>query len=250
LGLNIRFRAVPSEKELIVFPRLRNLIYPDIPFQEYFGIHASKGLVEDPAWYAGTRDYTGNRPAKNIHWKASARLGKMQEKLFEPTSHRKVLFVFDVRGFVRSGDAEGFERGLEITASLADRLMETGASFGFASNARMIGGFSSALPVGRGPEHLGRMLELLARTESSEKEKLEDVLEGVGAAGGMGCVYCGRSPEDGAGTFVYMAPAHRKRVIFLFAVKPEGNPDEYFSGNGPEGFRSFFFEELIDASVS
>jgi uncharacterized protein (DUF58 family) len=246
LGLNIRSRQVPSEKELVVFPRLRDLKYPDIPFQEYFGIHASKGLVEDPAWYAGTRDYSGNRPSKNIHWKASARLGKLQEKLFEPTSHRKVFFIFDIRGFLRAEDRDGFERGLELVASLADRLMETGASFGFAANARMIGGRSPVLPVGRGPEHLGRLLELAARTEFVENEEIEEIMEEIASAGMMGYVYCGRSFEVCAGMFSRMAPARRKRVILLFAVKPEDGTEEEAPSVGPAGLKSYYFGELID----
>ena len=246
LGLNIRSRNVPSEKELVVFPRMLDLVYPDIPFQEYFGIHASKGLVEDPAWYAGTRDYSGNRPSKNIHWKASARLGKMQEKLFEPTSHRKVFFIFDIRGFSRSGDGEGFERGLEIVASLAGRLMETGASFGFASNARMIGGRSALLPVGRGPAHLGQLLEMLARTEIVENEEIEEIMEEIASAGMAGYVYCGWSFEVCAGMFSRMAPARRKRVILLFAVKSEDGTREDAPSAGPTGLRSYYFGELVD----
>ncbi|MDY7028971.1 MAG: DUF58 domain-containing protein, partial [Spirochaetota bacterium] len=107
LGLHLRRRRISIPGELIVFPRLGEIMPLHIPFQEYFGIHASKGPVEDPAWYAGTRDYTGNRPARNIHWKASARLSKLQEKLYEPTSHRKVLLVLDTSGFPPDGGPAG-----------------------------------------------------------------------------------------------------------------------------------------------
>ncbi|MGC9313777.1 MAG: DUF58 domain-containing protein, partial [Sediminispirochaetaceae bacterium] len=197
LGLHLRRRHISIPGELIVFPRLGKLMPLHIPFQEYFGIHASKGPVEDPAWYAGTRDYTGNRPARNIHWKASARLSKLQEKLYEPTSHRKVLLVLDTSGFPPDGGPDGgpagerlrvdngaakdgsrdsrdgkeegagtvdlFEDLITTAATLASVLMETGASFGLVTNAALAGDRPPVLPIGRGPEQLGALLEMLAR---------------------------------------------------------------------------------------
>ncbi|MFQ3621623.1 MAG: DUF58 domain-containing protein [Spirochaetales bacterium] len=99
LGLQRKIKPLPFKKEILVFPRLRKYEFSDSAFQEFFGIHLAKGLIQDPAWYAGTREYTGNRPARYIHWKASARLGTFQEKVFEPTSQEKIVFVLKTGGF-------------------------------------------------------------------------------------------------------------------------------------------------------
>jgi uncharacterized protein (DUF58 family) len=240
LGLYRRQRKYPLEGEIVVFPRLGEMMPLDIPFQEYFGIHASVGPVEDPSWYAGTRDYSGNRPAKNIHWKASARLGVLQEKLYEPTSHRKVLFVLDSSGFpgLRYGDtspapadASGnieaedpgqvFEESISTLATLAAALMETGASFGLVTNAPLSGGKPRILPSGRGPEHLGLLLDMLARVGTGEADDLAPLLSRT-LPGETGIIYCGYETGPGALAFLSSATSRRRKMLFLFSRSPAG----------------------------
>ncbi len=253
-GLYEKERSASSDREILVFPRIRPLKGFDVSFQEYFGINAAKGLVEDPAWYAGTRDYSGLRPAKYINWKAGAHLGRLQEKLFEPTSHRKVLFVMDLRGFLENRfegaddtggrdagegqstrDArEAFEESLEATASIARDLMESGASFGWISNGRVRGGDYGFLEMGRGPEHLGRLLELLARLEFAEverdgREDFGDLLYRMGREG-MGFVYLGFSPDERTELFYTLPAERRKKLIFIFSRLPK----LYSASAGPE----------------
>ncbi len=208
--------------EVVVYPRVRPMITPDTSFQEYFGIHAAKGPIEDPAWYAGTREYSGNRPARHIHWKASARLGVLQEKIFEPTSHRKVLFVLDVRGYRRDGGTAVFETALEVIASLASVYMESGASIGIVTNGKIAGGTFRYIPLGRGPEQLGMILELLARVTIGADKDLEELLPRAGR-GGTGFVYVGYSPDDRTKLFFGLPAAQRKRILFIFS-QSEGTP--------------------------
>ena len=230
LGLHLRRLHISLPGELIVFPRLGELMPLHIPFQEYFGIHPSKGPVEDPAWYAGTRDYTGNRPAKNIHWKASARLARLQEKLYEPTSHRKVLLVLDTSGFPQTGDTfpyvetppeehVTFEHLISATATLANALMETGASFGLVTNAVLNGPHPQVLQVGRGPEQLGILLEMLARVEGGTQGDLSELLTGM-VRGDLGIIYFGSGPGQEAHRLVDSASPRRMRIFFIFSHPP------------------------------
>ena len=116
LGLYKKEKKLPYSWEIVMYPKLVALRNFDVPFRDYFGIHPSKGIIEDPAWYEGTREYSGNRPARAIHWKASARYGKLQEKIFEPTSHQKVFFILEGLGFRHVQDQAGFEKALEVLA--------------------------------------------------------------------------------------------------------------------------------------
>jgi len=116
LGLCRKEKTLAFERDIVVFPRLLSLRDLEPPFRDYFGIHPAKGIIEDPAWYEGTREYSGNKPARNIHWKASARLNVLQEKLFEPPSHKKIFFLLDGEGFEEAEDGEGFEKALEVLA--------------------------------------------------------------------------------------------------------------------------------------
>ena len=249
LGLHRRLKVFGGVREVIVFPRLLPLKRMDIPFREYFGIHASKGPVDDPAWYTGTRDYTGNRPARNIHWKASARLGVLQEKLYEPTSHRKVLFVLDFAGLAGEYPGEpsrDFEPMIETTATLAAALMETGASFALVANTRLTGGGTPLLPMGRGPEHLGTFLEMLARIEPAAEGDLAVLLR-ESDPDHTGLVYLGPAPGEGVRSLLFSSSAHRRRrMYFVFAGEESpgaSDPPAVFLW---EGYPSCPFREVVD----
>ena len=205
-------------------------------------MHTGRGPVDDPAWYAGTREYSGLRPAKNIHWKASARLGALQEKIYEPTYHRKVLFVFDAQSYTvlpksedeaainlfdfRDAALRDYERMLETMGTLAAKLMESGASFGLVSDCsgtKPAPGITT-LPAGRGPEQLGLFLETLARAKEPQisdfdsspgPSRLSAVLREASFAC-TGLVYCGACPGEGAMSVLREA-GRRKKILFIFS---------------------------------
>ncbi|MDR3200770.1 MAG: DUF58 domain-containing protein [Spirochaetales bacterium] len=216
LGLSCRTHELAGPREIIVFPRRLRMKALSVPFQEYFGAHAARGPVEDPAWYAGTRDYTGTRPAKSIHWKASARLGVLQEKICEPTLHHKMLFILDAEGWAaNSGETSpDFERMLETLGTLAAALMETGASFGFVTNAALENSSRRILPAGRGPEHLGSMLEILARAAGKSASGIEEALREA-ASGYAGFVYCGSAAGEHSRR-VCQGISGRKKIFCVF----------------------------------
>ena len=234
LGLWSREKILDFKHEIIVYPRIIPTEDLVLPFRDYFGIHPAKGIIEDPAWYEGTREYTGTRPARNIHWKASARFDSLQEKIFEPTSHRKAFFLLDGSGFEREQDAAGFETALEVLASLASILAESGASIAAATN-RAVPGFSPVLPLGRGPEHLGSFLELLARCRLEAGQPITPLL---GSAGSQGSSYIvlSRKPGPETGRFLTLPSTRRDRILFIFA--------EEISADDRAAFPSATFSEL------
>ena len=224
LGLFTRERELPLDRDIVVFPRILPLALPDLPFREYFGIRAARGIVEDPAWYEGTREYSGIRPAKNIHWKASARLASLQEKIFEPTSHRKAFLLVEGEGFERAGDAEGFEKALELAGSLASLLSEEGASFALAVD-REVAGYPAVLGLGRGPEHLGAVLELLARCSIGPGRGFPALLSGP-SPGNAGWIVLSREPGRSAAAALGRTAGRRNPVLHLCAVDGSDGPGE------------------------
>jgi uncharacterized protein (DUF58 family) len=220
LGLYRSEKAWPFEHEIVVFPRLSRIGDLELPFRDYFGIRPAKGIIEDPAWYEGTREYSGYKPAKNIHWKASARFGVLQEKIFEPTSHQKIFFLFDGEGFEGAEGSDDFEAALEILGSLAARYAEAGASFAIATD-RLVRNFPAVLPLGRGPEHLGRVLELLARCGGEKGQALLPLLGGVGVSG-SGFVVIARRPNENTKDYFNLPASRRDRALFVFADDEAG----------------------------
>ena len=135
-------RNIVSKKRLsiVVFPRLVPLKPVRLSRRDLFGKPGGTGMLPDPLYIVGTRDYQARAPARHIHWKASARHLRVQEKVFEPSFQEKVLFIVQVDGFIAYGNGEPFERTLEVVASLSVRLQDDGHPVGLATNAVGVAG--------------------------------------------------------------------------------------------------------------
>jgi uncharacterized protein (DUF58 family) len=189
-GFFPRQREEKSSLQVIVYPRLVPLNPLTLPRRDLFGIPGAKSPFQDPVYILGTMDYQHWRPAKYIHWKASARHNRLQEKVFEPTEQEKVLLLVDVNQFVRNKATEAFERVLEVVASLAVRLDRQGHAVGVVTNGAVDGGGSRILPIEQNPHQLPEVLELLARLQMEPQGDLVDMLRrGLELTWGMSCVY-------------------------------------------------------------
>jgi uncharacterized protein (DUF58 family) len=190
-------RDIEDNLEIVVYPRLVPLKPLSITRRDFFGIPGDESPVRDPVYILGTHDYQHGRPARFIHWKASARRHVLQEKVFEPTEQEKVLFIVGVEGFAGSGASYEFERSLEAVASLAVSLDRQGIAMGLATDAALTGKAASARAVKRDPGHLQAILETLAR---SNMEKGQDLLEGFRQTGslpfGVTCLYFSYGPDE------------------------------------------------------
>lgn len=167
-GLFARSRRIPGIEYLAVFPRIYPLAELGLPPMSPLGeMRAPNPLFHDPVRIRGLRDYTPEVPFRHIHWKASARAGRLQAKVFEPTSNTQVLVLLDATAFAGSGEAydeEGFELAVSVAASLAWHAAEQRCPAGLAANTRLAGDGPSALvPIAAGLDHLSDILETLAR---------------------------------------------------------------------------------------
>ncbi len=175
------FGLYPHEKPLrlprvVVYPRLVDVKPLELPRREMFGLPGARGPVQDPVYLLGTRDYRSGRPARFIHWKASARHNRLQEKIFDPSEQEKVLLVLDVRSFTQAAAEDALERTLEVVASVAVQLDKRASAFGLACDARMTGGAARVLPVAAHRHQMSALLELLARIEPAASMALRTVL--------------------------------------------------------------------------
>ena len=73
----------------------------NLPKRDFFGVPGGESPVNDPVYILGTSDYHYGRPSKYIHWKASARYQRLQEKVFDSSEQEKVLFLIDVGEFAK-----------------------------------------------------------------------------------------------------------------------------------------------------
>jgi hypothetical protein len=66
-----------------------------------------------PFFAMATRDYPIGQPAKYVHWKASPRHHRLQQKIFEPSEKEKILSAVDMDQFTKNKAEEEFEQTLE-----------------------------------------------------------------------------------------------------------------------------------------
>ena len=175
--------------QIIVYPRLVPLKPFSLPRRDFFGIPGARSPVQDPVYILGTRDYQHGQPAKYIHWKASARHDRLQEKVLESTQQEKVLLVVDADPFAKHNAEEEFERTLEIVASLAARLDRKGHAVGLVTNCSVVGRRSAIVPMARNHQQLPTLLEVLARVQMKSQGPIIDMLA-TGINAGLGFKLC------------------------------------------------------------
>jgi uncharacterized protein (DUF58 family) len=158
-------KRLSQRLEIIVYPRIINLRPLSMPKHDLFGTPGSQSPVKDPVYIIGTQDYQPARPARHIHWKASARRLKLQEKIFEPSEQGKIMIGLDVAAFEPDLAANAFESTLEVLASLILQLDRMDLAVGFLTNGALKGASMSLIPTGRGTHQLAAILEILGRLQ-------------------------------------------------------------------------------------
>ncbi|MFV0532271.1 MAG: DUF58 domain-containing protein [Cumulibacter sp.] len=81
-----------------------------------------EGLAGQPD--VGVRDYHPEDGMRRIHWRSSARTGRLMTRLERPESETAATIAFESRAQLH--DERTFERTLEIVASLGVELLENG----------------------------------------------------------------------------------------------------------------------------
>ncbi len=90
-----------------------------------------RSLFEDPSRFVGIRDYQPSDSIRRIHWRATARLGSLQVKTFEPAVLQGALLLVDGAPVA---DEELFELGVTTAASIAEYVLFEGQKVGLLSN--------------------------------------------------------------------------------------------------------------------
>ena len=168
---------------LLVYPRVVDLQQLMFPAEHPSGdTRGRQPLFQDTTRFIGHRDYRPSDPMKHIDWKASARLGQLQTKVFEPVVSLNVLIALNgsTSEFAWQGaHRRFFERAVTAAASAASYCADRGYSFGLVSNA--VAGYSGkwlSVPLGSAPPQLSQVLEALAMAGPYVVTPLVDVLRG------------------------------------------------------------------------
>lgn len=217
-----RARNTEESHSIIVYPRLVPLKSFSFARRDFFGVPGAKSPVQDPIYILGTRDYQHGQPAKYIHWKASARHHRLQQKIFEPTEREKILLVVDVDRFEKNRAEEEFERTLEMVASLAVKLGKRGDAVGLLTNGAVVGDGPAAVPVTKSSSQLPVLLEVLARLRMElQGNAIGALRQGLEGSWGISCVFF--SYEEGETASALREYFRHRRTPATFFVWRSGS---------------------------
>jgi uncharacterized protein (DUF58 family) len=153
---------------LLVYPRLVPLEKLGIPSRQLFGdIRLKRHLFQDPVLTAGVREYVSGDSLKRIHWKSTARIGRLQTKVYEPTTTVDISLFLDVRTLrapLWGSIYQLQELGIIAAASISQEALQAGFRVGLHVN--QITRFSQGLlkvPHSGHPDQLQHILEALAQ---------------------------------------------------------------------------------------
>ena len=172
-GLFRREMYIEDADFLMVFPRMVPVERLGIPSRQLFGdIRLKSHLFQDPVLTAGIRDYHYGDSLKRIHWKSTARLRKLQTKVYEPTTTVDISMFLDVRTIKApywGSIYQLLELNVIAAAAIAKEALESGFRVGLHVNQLTL--FSQGtlrVPHSQHADQLLHILEALAQIHQSE----------------------------------------------------------------------------------
>jgi uncharacterized protein (DUF58 family) len=166
---------------VIVYPKivpLRDLGFPSL--SPAGTLPSRHRLFEDPSRVRGVREYQPGDALKRMDWKASARVGSLQVRRYEPSMSLETGIYLNLNSddYALRQRRTATELGIVIAASVATHLIEKRQAVSLATNghdplqapgSEGDSGATSVLPLRKGREHLMQMLDLLARIERTSE---------------------------------------------------------------------------------
>lgn len=180
LGLSSELRRSTAAQPLIVYPRIIQLSSVRLSSGSPLGsLRHTFPIYEDPSRVRGKRDYASGDSLRRVDWKASAALGRLQVKLFEPSIALETMICLNLNQseYPQRSWIDSTELGIVVAASLATWLNAKKQSVGLATNGLGLPPTETAadavnlqpiqiLPPRRGRGHLMRLLEVLAQVQT------------------------------------------------------------------------------------
>ncbi len=166
---------------ITVYPRIIPLAAVNLPSRSPIGtLRHHQPIFEDPSRMRGKRDYTASDSLRRVDWKASASVGRLQVKQFEPSiSLQTVIFLnLNYREYPRHY-IDATELSIVVAASLANWVVEQKQTVGLTTNGvDPLGNHRTVQPLfpGKGRGQLIRILDILARIQGSESQPITSLL--------------------------------------------------------------------------
>lgn len=152
---------------LVVYPQIFPLDDLNLPPKEPFGdIRVFRSLFTDPIKTQGIRDYQPEDRFRDVHWKASARRGSLQTKVYDPSVGMTIAVFLNVTTMEKHWmgfDPEILERAISVAGSICNYGVQQGWAAGIYANGSVPNSDQPIrVPPSRSPDQLSHTLEALA----------------------------------------------------------------------------------------
>ncbi len=142
-----------------------------------WALRHTQPIFEDPSRVRGKRDYVSGDSLRRIDWKATAALGRLQVKQFEPSIALETAIVLNLNRdeYDYHTRDEATELAIVIAASLANWIVAQRQAIGLYVNGTdpiRTNGAVQTLPPRKGRAQLTRLLDVLARVRVAETARL------------------------------------------------------------------------------
>ncbi|MCL4506337.1 MAG: DUF58 domain-containing protein [Chloroflexi bacterium] len=182
LGLNEEQGRQSEVEYLTVYPKIIPLTNIGLPSRSPMGtLRHHQPIFEDPSRVRGKRDYAAGDSLRRVDWKATAVAGRMQVKLFEPSIALETAIFLDLdrADYYYRTQNDATELGIVVAASIANWITAKKQTVGFVTNGADIlssDGRAPLLPPEKGRGHLMRILDVLARIQTTEHNSFVQLL--------------------------------------------------------------------------
>jgi uncharacterized protein (DUF58 family) len=138
-GWLVREEQITTSASLVVYPLVAPIeTFGFAPWRPFGEQTAPQRLLEDPLRVAGIREYQQGDDPRRIHWKATARVGSLRSKIYEPSYRQHLLIFLDISTYLESWmgiDPEMQELTIATAASLALWGLDEGYAVGLVANS-------------------------------------------------------------------------------------------------------------------
>jgi uncharacterized protein (DUF58 family) len=159
---------------LLVYPKILPLEDIGIPSRHPFGdLRVKRHLFEDPVLVMTTREYVNGDPMKHIHWKSTARLQRLQSRVFEHTTTIDMALFVDTRTAADTNywsiiSPDFLETAILTAAAISNHSFKEGYKVGLYAN-----------------EYYYQSEHLMKLAPSNNPDQFRSILEGLAQIQGI-----------------------------------------------------------------
>ena len=202
-GLYTQLAEIEPHGDLTIYPRVLPVNYSRALSREPHGsIRAKRHPLIDTTRPMGTREYLAGDDLRHIHWKASARLGRLQTRVYDVSAIPSFVIFLDVRTVPRpryDARIDLLELGVLTTTALAKDALEHRLSTGvYVNSTSRINSGLIQVPPSQHPDQLSRILEAMAEVGPFETTPISRLLrmQGRGLRWGTAVLLVTAVPDE------------------------------------------------------